>query len=442
MTASRRGRRLVVGGTAVVVVALLVAGVVDDVQVQMRLHRSQHQMAAARTLLGQTSAQLSSTTRSFARSEEDSRTTSSDLAKVTTELTSAKQLLTQARSGAASGAVELGNVHSCASGVTKSVAALQGANQRGAVADLSKVKGACQEMLGSAANGGPVYPYDFADPSIIDVRGTYYAYGTNSTAGNIQIMESTDLQNWKKAGDALPTLASWATPGATWAPAVIHLKHSYLLYYTAATARGRVQCLSVASSKRPGGPFTDSSTAPLVCQTDIGGSIDPSPYLDGAGHPYLAWKSNGAGGQPATIWAQALDNQGTAVKGPGPTVLLRPSQGWEAGVVEAPSMVAEDGGYDLFYSANDWDSADYAIGVARCSGALGPCTTPLSGPLFASQSNLQGPGGATVFTDGQGQLQMAFQAWLPGAVGYPHPRLLFIRPLTMVNGLPRVEAPA
>ena len=59
-----------------------------------------------------------------------------------------------------------------------------------------------------------VYPFDFADPDVLVVRGTYYAYGTNSTAGNIQIMESSDLANWRKAGDALPTLASWASPGA------------------------------------------------------------------------------------------------------------------------------------------------------------------------------------------------------------------------------------
>ena len=44
-----------------------------------------------------------------------------------------------------------------------------------------------------------------------------------------------------------------------------------------------------------------------------------------------------------------------------------------------------------------------------------------------------------VFTDKQGQLQMAFQAWLPGAVGYPHPRLLFIRPLDVADGIPQVE---
>jgi hypothetical protein len=46
-----------------------------------------------------------------------------------------------------------------------------------------------------------------------------------------------------------------------------------------------------------------------------------------------------------------------------------------------------------------------------------------------------------VFTDKQGQLQMAFQAWLPGAVGYPHPRLLFIRQVDVTDGIPHVEQP-
>jgi hypothetical protein len=102
-------------------------------------------------------------------------------------------------------------------------------------------------------------------------------------------------------------------------------------------------------------------------------------------------------------------------------------------------MVAVDGGYDLFYSGNNWNSAHYAVGVARCTGPVGPCVKPLSEPLLASQSNLVGPGGASVFTDVQGQFEMAFQAWLPGAVGYPHPRLLFLRPLTFSNGIHRLS---
>jgi hypothetical protein len=105
-------------------------------------------------------------------------------------------------------------------------------------------------------------------------------------------------------------------------------------------------------------------------------------------------------------------------------------------------MTLIGGTYFLFFSGNNWDTADYAIGVVRCSGALGPCAAASATPLFASQSTLEGPGGATVFTATDGQLEMAFQAWLPGAVGYPHPRLLFIRPLTVVDGVPRVGPPS
>jgi hypothetical protein len=440
-------RRPVIGGVpgagwavalvAVIVVAGTVAVAADDMGVQHRLHQAESQEATTQALVRRTTALLSSTRRSIQKDDAGDDATGKSLTRVTTELSAARQELARARAGMASGAVELGAVHSCAGGVSRSVSALQKGDQGLAVAVLSSVAAVCENMLGPGT-GGPVYPFDFADPDIVMARGVYYAYGTNSTAGNIQIMESSDLVTWRKAGDALPTLASWAAPGDTWAPAVIKLKRSYVLYYTAATAGGRIQCLSVATARRPGGPFTDHSKAPLECQPGLGGSIDPSPYLDAGGHPYLAWKSNGAGGQPATIWAQALDPQGTALTGAGPTELLRPTEAWEGSVVEAPSMVAVDGSYFLFYSGNNWDSGNYAIGVAHCAGVLGPCGKPLAGPLFGSQTNLEGPGGETVFTDGQGQLEMAFSAWLPGAVGYPHPRLLFTRPLVVTDGLPVV----
>ena len=119
-----------------------------------------------------------------------------------------------------------------------------------------------------------------------------------------------------------------------------------------------------------------------------------------------------------------------------PTALLQPSQAWEASVVEGPFMWSTGGSYYLFYSGNNWNSASYAIGVAVCQGPLGPCTKPLGGPLFASQPNMAGPGGASVFEDTAGNAWVAFHAWLPGAVGYPNARLLFVRPLASLGGLP------
>jgi beta-xylosidase len=164
--------------------------------------------------------------------------------------------------------------------------------------------------------------------------------------------------------------------------------------------------------------------------------MDPSPFVDASGTPYLIWKSQGAGNQPPTLWSQQMSPDGTSLVPGQATPLLTPSQGWQGGVVEGPSLVTTAGQYLLFYSANNWQTARYAIGVARCAGPLGPCAESSDRPLLASQPTFSGPGGPSVFTDLHGQLQMAFHAWLPGRVGYPNSRLLFIRPLTVTGGGP------
>jgi beta-xylosidase len=176
-----------------------------------------------------------------------------------------------------------------------------------------------------------------------------------------------------------------------------------------------------------------------VCQLDLGGSIDPSPFVDANGTPYLVWKSQGTKGQAPAIWSQQLTADGTAMSSGGPQVLLQPSQAWEGGVIEGPSMLLWSGRYYLFYSANQWSSANYAIGVALCQGPSGPCTKPLDHALVASQGAMAGPGGPSLFSGPGGKLWMAFHAYLPTAVGYPNSRLLFLRPVTFAGDLPIVQ---
>ena len=167
--------------------------------------------------------------------------------------------------------------------------------------------------------------------------------------------------------------------------------------------------------------------------------IRDSPYTDRAGRLYLTWKTNGGGGRPATIWAQPLDPSGTAVASTSaPVSLLTPTQGWEGGVVEGPSIWDDQGTYFLFYSGNNWETASYAEGVAACSGPLGPCSKPFGGPILGSEADFSGPGGATVFTNAIGQPMIAFHGWLPNALGPPNPRLLFIRAIGTRDGLPFV----
>ena len=51
---------------------------------------------------------------------------------------------------------------------------------------------------------------------------------------------------------------------------------TYRMYYTTALAGEDRQCISVATSDTPAGPYTDDSTEPLICEIEDGGSIDTS----------------------------------------------------------------------------------------------------------------------------------------------------------------------
>ena len=191
----------------------------------------------------------------------------------------------------------------------------------------------------------------------------------------------------------------------------------------------------MAISASPSGPFVDSSTAPLICQA--GGSIDPSPFVDETGMPWLHWKSEATATAPTTIWAQPLSADGLTLTGL-PAPLLTPGQRWEGGVVEAPSMTRIAGRDYLFYSGNGWTTAAYAEGVAVCAGPAGPCRRIESGPVLASQGRLGGPGGGAAFTTIDGRVVLAFHAFTQPDIGYPNSRTLHLATVRIVSGVPIV----
>ena len=275
---------------------------------------------------------------------------------------------------------------------------------------------------------------------MILVGQTYYAYATNSVAGNIQIIDSTDLTHWTAIGNALPHLPSWANTGYTWAPSVAQIGAHYDMYYAVDPTGSPTECISVATAASPQGPFTDTSGGPLECQPSLGGSIDPSVFVDTSGTPYLLWKSGGPG--TSRLWSQQLNPSGKSfVSGSTASNILSPDQGWEAGTVEAPDLVMSNGRYLLFYSGNDWGTAGYAIGVATCAAPLGPCTDTSPAPILSGGDGMAGPGGASVFGDGHGHEWIAFAAWNPGAVGFPNSRGLYIRSLDLSGTVPSVGGP-
>jgi hypothetical protein len=423
-----------------VVVVVLVWGTVTDLQAHGRSRHEHSELTAARAALASTRSEVQTTRfqKALASSHEDALQDSVSLSLQL--MGSMEQAVDRVDSSTYLEGLDIGQLQTCLAGVRQAYQQIGAQNNDLAVSDLSGVSAACLTVEGGSSDG-LVYPFDFPDPFVLRVGNVYFAYATNSAGGNIQIIESSDLTHWSALGNALPKLPKWAVPGETWAPSVLQIGGQYVLYYSA-TVRGTgggELCVSAATATQPQGPFADTSAGPLACQPSLGGSIDPSPFTDANGTPYLEWKTNGAAGHPAQIWSQPLNGTGTALTGLGPSLLLSADQGWEGGVVEAPDLVLNAGRYFLFYSGNNWDTVDYAVGVASCRGPLGPCTEPWSRPILTSDAHEFGTGGETVFTDVSGSPWIAFHAWLPNEVGYPHSRELYLRRLSFSGTEPVVE---
>ncbi len=293
----------------------------------------------------------------------------------------------------------------------------------------------------------PVIPVNFPDPFILPAGGAYYAYATNSPTENIPTYWSSDLTTWTAGPDALPTLPRWAIGSGflrlTWAPSVMRRGSGYILYYAAGDKASDLECISRAEGSSPLGPYTDTSARPLVCQTSLGGDIDPNVFIARGGKTYLLWKSNGnCCGKRTELWSQQLGADGTSLVGR-PVPLLVDDQAWQAGIIEGPSMIQEGSLFYLFFSGNAWDTANYAVGYAVCSSPQGPCAEPLDHSLYASKGLTAGPGGARRFTPFHGQLLMSYAAWSRGRVAVDGgARSMRLDPVSFVNGVPRIEGPS
>jgi hypothetical protein len=428
---------------AVIVAVIVGVGVLDaavwtDVDARTRSHSEQAALAAANARLAALRHEVKGAQSAKAATATKRSSLQTSIASTMNQLAVTNTALASANVNAYVQGVGIDTLQTCLGGVKSAFDQITAVNNAGAAKDISAVSGPCTQLAGGSSTG-LVFPFDFPDPSVILVGQTYFAYATNSVAGNIQIIDSTDLSHWTAVGNALPSLPAWATPNNTWAPSVAMIGGTFVLYYAANVAGTADECISVATASQPQGPFHDMSTAPLECQKSLGGSIDPSSFIDTNGSQYLVWKSGGPGS--SRIWSQPLVPSGTTfVPATNPTSLLVPDQPWEAGTVEAPDLITTGGHYYLFYSGNNWNSSNYAVGVATCTGPLGPCNDASPKPILSSGSGLAGPGGESVFADAAGTFWMAFHAWVPGAVGFPNSRDLYLRRLTFSGPVPTVAA--
>jgi hypothetical protein len=324
-----------------------------------------------------------------------------------------------------------------------------------APADAAHAATPVQSRVSIQPSPSAAFAGDAPDPDVLYSAGTYYAFTTGTALGNhIQALvdtTSSPSSGWRSytglsyGSTALPVTPGWETPNTQTSPGVISYGGHWVMFYDASVNPygndSGHSCLSVATagSLSPTAPvFTDTSTAPLYCAT--GGVLDPSPFIDPAtGAAYLLWKSNdGSSSAASQVWSVQLNAAGTGFAGT-PTVLLTVDQAqlpWET-TVDDPQMVFVDGSYDLLFSSGNYLSASYAQALTTCSGPLGPCSQPTSGPFLTSYGAVAGPAGGSLFTDASGNWWLAYAGWPTTCTNYScgAVRSLFVAPIALGNGL-------
>jgi hypothetical protein len=298
----------------------------------------------------------------------------------------------------------------------------------------------------------PAYGGDAGDPDIVQSGGTYYAFSTGTALGNhIQALVDTSgspASGWRSytgqsfGSTGLPTTPGWEEANTQTSPGVFNFGGHWVMFYDAAQAGHATgtgfDCLSVATAgslSPTNAAFTDTSAGPLICQANLGGAIDPSPFIDPVnGTPWLVWKSNdGGSAQPARIWTEELDSSGTGfLAGSSPTQIFfnnTASFPWEA-TVEDPSMFYIGGQFYLLFSGGIYTSSSYAEGVAACATPTSTCVQSDPNPIISSYGSVAGPGGGSWFVDASGQNWLAYGGWTPGCTSYScgGARRLFVTP--------------
>ena len=260
---------------------------------------------------------------------------------------------------------------------------------------------------GSAAT--KVVGSNFADPGFgkftTRAAGTrYYLYATG-----MRVASSTHPQRgFSVVGSAMPTRPSWVSPTnpSLWAPHVFQTSRTpgaerFTMYFSGRNRNTGHNCVGVATSSRPTGPFTATSK-PLICPPrGYMEAIDASEYRSRYGNRYLVYKIGNYSPRRFQVMAVRMDNhRGTSRVGT-PKVVLSAARVGSA-VAEAPSMIrTANGQVWLFVSRNGYLDCNYAT-----QAWSGPDMFSLRnrgyvrGMGVSTTDRFCGPGGATVLRDG------------------------------------------
>ncbi|MDQ2720208.1 MAG: family 43 glycosylhydrolase [Bacteroidota bacterium] len=304
----------------------------------------------------------------------------------------------------------------------------------------------------------PVLNIDFADPTVININGTYYAYATQSKHNgkmiNIQVATSKDLFNWNYEGDALPQKPVWASHTQSfWAPDVLYdsATSQYVMFYCAKNDNKNFdKCIGVAFAKKPTGPFIDKGSPLIEGKTFT--DIDPMAMTDPqTGKKLLYW---GSGFKPIRV-RELNDNWKGFKEGSVEKPLVFPGkENSYSKLIEGAWVDYYDGKYYLYYSGDNCcgDNANYAVMVARADNAFGPFErlgkfNGTGSSVILQKDNIwNAPGHNSIVKDNEGNIWIAYHAiWKdkkmagnPTGTNNYLKRVMCIEPVVYRNGWPVV----
>ena len=251
------------------------------------------------------------------------------------------------------------------------------------------------------------YKLPIADPFVLYHEGKYYAYGTRVNGFEVYISE--DLKQWKRNDiKALSPENSWGTKWY-WAPEVYYVKSKNLFYMFYSVE----EHICVATSTSPEGPFIQREKKPIVADEK---GIDTSFFIDDDGTPYLYYVRFTGGN---VIWVAEMNDDLTSIKKETLTKCISATEPWEkkqGTIAEGPSLLKKGNTYYLIYSANHYESKDYAVGYATASSPKGPWTKYSGNPILrrdkeaAKSVGLVGTGHGAPFVCANGSYKYIFHA--------------------------------
>lgn len=243
-----------------------------------------------------------------------------------------------------------------------------------------------------------------ADPHVLYHNGQYYAYGTRVNGFEVYISE--DLQHWRRSSAlALSPENSWGDRWF-WAPEVYYIesKNRFYMFYSVD------EHICVASANKPEGPFIQHEKKPIIDEK----AIDTSLFIDEDGTPYLYFVRFTGGN---VIWVAEMSDDLRNIKNETLIECISAEEPWErkqGTIAEGPSILKEGDTYYLIYSANHFESKDYAVGYATADSPKGPWKKHNGNPILRrdnpAATGLVGTGHGAPFLSADGSYKYIYHA--------------------------------